>query len=71
MFDLRLRSAHHVRRYSVAPGDFSGWDVKCEEDQAVRRRDHYDDWHRVERAVALFRLEALALRAQGWQVAPD
>jgi hypothetical protein len=27
---------------------------------------HYDDWHRVERALAAFRLEVSALEQQGW-----
>jgi hypothetical protein len=71
MFNLRLRSAEHVRRYSVALGNPSGWDVKLEEDQAIRRRDHYDDWHRVERAVALFEREVRDLTAHGWSVAPE
>ena len=33
-----------------------GWDVKEEEDSNVVRRVHCTDWHRVERAIAIFAL---------------
>ena len=33
-----------------------GWDVKEEKDSRVVRRIHCTDWHRVERAVAIFAL---------------
>jgi hypothetical protein len=39
-----------------------------EEDQNLRRLDHYHDWHRVERALAAFEHEVLELVAQGWAV---
>ena len=71
MFDLSLRCADHVRRYSICSAGTSGWDVKLEEDRTVRRRDLYQDWHRVARARALFEREASALTATGWSVADD
>jgi hypothetical protein len=66
MFDLRLRSAHHVRRYSITAAEPSGWEVRLEEDRELRRRDLYQDWHRVERARALFERETMELRESGW-----
>ena len=33
-----------------------GWDVKEEENSQVVRRVHCTDWHRVERALAMFSL---------------
>ena len=71
MFDLCLRSADHVRRYSIASAPSSGWEVRLEEDRTVRRSDQYSDWHRVERALALFEREVLDLRAKGWRVTED
>ena len=68
MFQLSLRHADHTRRYSIAAAGSSGWEVRLEEDHTLRRHDHYDDWHRVERALALFEREALELMAKGWQV---
>ncbi len=71
MFRLILRSADHIRHYSIAPAQPSGWDVRCEEDRDLRRQDHYQDWHRVERARALFEQEASELQANGWRVLAD
>jgi hypothetical protein len=71
MFQLSLRLADHVRHYSIRPANPFGWEVKLEEDRELRRKDLYEDWHRVERALALFELEVLQLRASGWHVATD
>jgi hypothetical protein len=71
MFQLSLRRADHVRRYSITAANPFGWEVKLEEDREVRRSDLYQDWHRVERAMALFELEVLQLTASGWRLATD
>lgn len=68
MFQLTLRLANHVRRYSILAISPSGWEVKFEEDQEVRRRHRYEDWHRVERARASFEREVDELQEQGWLV---
>lgn len=70
MFELCLRQADHVRRYSISAAP-SGWDVTLEEDATIRRRNHYDDWHRVERAQAMVQLEVEQLTAHGWLVVPN
>jgi len=67
MFALRLRNADHIRHYSICPGS-SGWEVRFEEDRTLRRLDHYRDWHRVERAMALFEREVTELTARGWSL---
>ena len=71
MFQISLWRADHVRRYSITQAKPFGWEVKYEEDRQLRRKSIYRDWHRVERAMALFELEALQLRASGWQLASD
>jgi hypothetical protein len=71
MYDLRLRRADHVRHYSITSAEHSGWEVRLEEDNAVRRHDRYQDWHRVERVLALFEREVDELTASGWQVWRD
>jgi hypothetical protein len=71
MFQLSLRRADHIRRYSIMPASPSGWEVKFEEDREVRRNDLYEDWHRVERALALFEIEVSELTASGWHLATD
>lgn len=68
MFELRLRHANHVRRYSISAVAPSGWEVRCEEDSTVTRQDIYVDWHRVERAQASFKREAMQLTERGWFV---
>ncbi len=54
MFALTLRQADHERRYSIVRTGVLGWEVRLEEDSKLQRLDHYQDWHRVERALALF-----------------
>jgi hypothetical protein len=71
MFRLSLRSANHTRHYSIMPAQPSGWEVRFEEDKELRRHDRYQDWHRVERARALFEQEASELQANGWLVLAD
>ena len=68
MFELRLRLANHVRRYSISAVAPSGWEVRYEEDSTVKRHDVYADWHRVERAQASFEREAMLLTERGWFV---
>ena len=67
MFALSLRYADHVRHYSICPGS-AGWEVRLEEDRTLRRLDHYRDWHRVERAMAMFEREVMELTARGWRL---
>lgn len=66
MYALSLRYADHVRHYSISAGS-AGWEEKLEEDRTLRRLDHYRDWHRVERAMAMFDREVMELTARGWR----
>lgn len=68
MFSVSLQRAGHVRAYSVCARGGAGWEVKREEDRTLTRHVWYQDWHRVERTVALFRQEVDELMAEGWQV---
>lgn len=68
MFSIRLQRAEHVRQYSIRSARDAGWEVSLEEDHAVTRRVRYDDWHRVERALATVRREVADLTQQGWKV---
>jgi len=71
MYQLSLRSASHVRRYSIHQAGTAGWEVKLEQDRQLQRHEVYQDWHRVERALALFEFEVSELKEQGWRVASD
>lgn len=70
MFDKRLRHAQHVRHYSITSAEEWGWEVRLQEDDTLRRYDHYQDWHRVERAMAAFEREVDDLTSRGWQITP-
>lgn len=65
MFSIALRKADQVRRYSISTLGKDGWEVTLER-EGERRRVRYNDWHRVERALAIFRLEVSELTEHGW-----
>jgi hypothetical protein len=66
MFTANLHLDAHSRRYSISPLSESGWEVRLEEDRKLTHHVCYHDWHRVERTLAVFRLEVAELTAQGW-----
>ena len=69
MFSRTLRHQDHTRDYVICPAGAEGWEVRLEEDRTLRRLDHYRDWHRVERALAMFEREVEELTARGWRIA--
>ena len=71
MFSVSLERDGHVRHYSIRPSGSAGWEVKLEADQHVARYDNYSDWHRVERAQAVFASEVVELTQRGWHVVSD
>jgi hypothetical protein len=70
MFDVNVVFANRLRHYSVARTNAAGWEVKLEENHAVRWKENYQDWHRVERIVNQMRQEVSELVEQGWTVLP-
>jgi hypothetical protein len=68
MFALTLSQANHTRRYSAARTGLLGWEIRCEQDSKLQRLDHYQGWHRVERALAQFAYETSRLLESGWRV---
>ena len=68
MFSIALRHEQHTRQYAVSASQPSGWELTLQEDLERVKRVHYEDWHRVERAVAVVRLEIEELTSRGWQV---
>ena len=68
MFSIALRQAEHTRNYRVAASQSFGWELTLLEDLKPTRHVHYEDWHRVERALFTLQLEVSALTAQGWQI---
>jgi len=68
MFSIALRHDHHTREYAISASQPSGWELTLQEDFERTRRVHFEDWHRVERAVAVVKLEVEDLTARGWRV---
>ena len=68
MYSITLQLADHVKQYSIYPRPSEGWIVSLEEDRRLIRHICYRDWHRVERAAAMFRLEVADLMARGWEL---
>jgi hypothetical protein len=68
MFSIALRHEHHTREYAVSASQPSGWELTLQEDLERTRRVHFEDWHRVERAVAVVKREVEDLTARGWHV---
>ena len=70
MFSIALKQDQHTRDYRVTASQPSGWELTLTEDLKPVRHVHYDDWHRVERALATLQIEVSQLTARGWQIEP-
>ena len=66
MYARLLRKAGQTRRFTISDTSASGWEVKEEENSRVIRQVLYNDWHRVERAMMAFALQAMSLQDAGW-----
>ena len=65
MYATSLRNQLHVRRFTIRHVH-PGWEVRDENDAGILKRVIYKDWHRVERAIAMFEQEEAMLEAAGW-----
>jgi hypothetical protein len=65
MYTTALRRQLQVRRFTIRHVR-PGWEVRDESDRGVLKRVIYKDWHRVERALAIFEQEEAELEAAGW-----
>ena len=65
MYTTALRRQLQVRRFTIRHLR-PGWEVRDESDRGVLKRVIYSDWHRVERAIAIFEQEEAELEAAGW-----
>lgn len=64
-FNMTLHLADQWRRLIVQEVP-RGWEVREEHDHRIVRQVCYTDWHRVERAVSVFKRQAFELERQGW-----
>jgi len=66
MYSRCFEKASHIRKFTINSKNVGGWEVSDEQDSRVIRRVNYYDWHRVERALREFAIEAETLQANGW-----
>jgi hypothetical protein len=66
MFAKELTQAGHVKRFTISNAGAAGWEVRVEQDSRVVSRVCYTDWHRVERAAQMMRLQVTQLEESGW-----
>jgi hypothetical protein len=67
MFVRILTHGPHTRQFTIRDAGDAGWEVREQQDDRITREVHYTDWHRVERALAGFELEAALLERDGWR----
>ena len=70
IFSKRLRSDEHTREFTVDNADERGWEVREEQDHRIVTHTWMHDWHRVEKAMMRFALEATQLQRAGWVEVP-
>jgi hypothetical protein len=71
IFSRLLQSEHHTLAFVVGKAGERGWEIRKEADNRIVRRTTLGDWHRVEAAITLFRIEATELRSAGWVEIPQ
>jgi hypothetical protein len=69
IFIRRFSSEGQTRVFLVAR-DLDGWAAREEENNRTIKVVHCQDWHRVERLIALFDLKASELQQDGWREVP-
>jgi hypothetical protein len=65
MYATSLRKQLQVRRFTIRHVR-PGWEVTDQSDHEILKQVIYKDWHRVERAIAMFEQEEATLEASGW-----
>lgn len=64
IFAKRLATEGHSRQLTIERSQ-SGWIAREHDDSAIRT-SLLHDWQRVELAIAIFEIKALALQNEGW-----
>ncbi len=65
IFTKRLATEGHTRELTIERSITSGWIAREHNDSAIRT-SLFHDWQRVELAIAIFEIKALALQDEGW-----
>jgi hypothetical protein len=65
IFKKRLATDGQSRQLTIERSTTSGWIAREHDDSGIRT-SLLHDWRRVELAIAIFEIKALALQDQGW-----
>ena len=68
-FSFELNRRGHVHRVLVSSYR-RGWEIVVQQDSIIVERTYREDWHKVERDIALFQTRIFACGADGWPVLP-
>ena len=66
MYDTALQKARQLRRFTIRQQGL-GWEVVEQNERTIVKRLLLSDWHRVERAMAMIKIEEADLQRRGWQ----
>ena len=66
IFQVQLTRGMNTRRFLVGSADGGGWELRDEMNDRTVHLTHYQDWHRVERAVAFISRTVERLQEEGW-----
>ena len=69
MYQVALTRGHETRLFSIRDTT-AGWELIEAANHRTVRTVSYTDWHRVERAIALIEIDAVALERDGWSRIP-
>ena len=67
MYQSSFKYDHQTRQFTIRYSERFGWEVVDAADARVLRRAVYQDWHRVERAMAMIKYQEELLRRAGWR----
>lgn len=66
MYQSSFKYDRQTRQFTIRYSERFGWEVLDAADAQVRRTV-YQDWHRVERAMAMIKYQEALLRRAGWR----
>ena len=67
MYQSSFKFDRQTRQFTIRYSEQHGWEVLDAADARVVRRAVYQDWHRVERAMAMIKYQEALLRQAGWR----
>lgn len=66
IFEKTLVRAGQIRSFALHRGPEAGWHSFERAGEQDPHRQHYTDWHQVERVLERFRRSIAELRHEGW-----